>query len=66
MAAPVIMIHGAFCGGWTFDAFRRPFEAAGRKVLTPDLRGHGAGEGLQAVVGLSMLDYAHDIADLAA
>lgn len=66
MAAPVIMVHGAFCGGWTFDAFRRPFEAAGHKVLAPDLRGHGTGEGLQAVVGLSMLDYAHDIADLAA
>ncbi len=66
MAAPVIMVHGAFCGGWTFEAFRRPFEAAGHKVLAPDLRGHGAGEGLNAVVGLSMLDYAHDIADLAA
>ena len=29
MATPVIMVHGAFCGGWTFDTFRRPFEAAG-------------------------------------
>jgi ribosomal protein L9 len=30
--APVVMVHGAFCGGWTFDAFRAPFEAAGHKV----------------------------------
>ena len=29
MRAPVIMVHGAFCGGWTFDVFRAPFEAAG-------------------------------------
>ncbi|HJV41009.1 MAG TPA: alpha/beta hydrolase, partial [Caulobacter sp.] len=35
MRAPVIMVHGAFCGGWTFDAFRAPFEAAGHEVTTP-------------------------------
>ena len=23
--SPVLMIHGAFCGGWAFDAFRAPF-----------------------------------------
>src|SRR6478609_7418822 len=33
VATPVIMVHGAFCGGWTFDAFRRPFEAAGRSMV---------------------------------
>jgi hypothetical protein len=26
MPETVIMVHGAFCGGWTFDAFRKPFE----------------------------------------
>src|SRR5437764_1105856 len=23
----VVMLHGAFCGGWTFERFRTPFEA---------------------------------------
>jgi pimeloyl-ACP methyl ester carboxylesterase len=59
---PVVMVHGAFCGGWAFDAFRRPFEAAGHRVATPDLRGHAAADGPSAVVNLSMSDYAKDIA----
>lgn len=61
---PVIMVHGAFCGGWAFEAFRAPFEAAGHTVLTPDLRGHGLRQPSSAVVGLSMSDYAADIAAL--
>ncbi len=61
MRAPVIMVHGAFCGGWTFDAFRAPFEAAGHRVLTPDLIGH---DGKTAVSGVSMSDYARQIAAL--
>lgn len=62
MVAPVIMVHGAFCGGWAFDAFRGPFERAGHAVLAPDLRGHGADR--RSVVGASMADYARDIAGL--
>ena len=62
MARPaVIMTHGAFCGGWAFEAFRQPFEAAGYDCLAPDLRGHGPG---QNAAGVSMADYAKDIADL--
>ena len=61
MLAPVIMVHGAFCGGWTFDAFRAPFEAAGHRVLTPDLIGH---DGHSSAAGVSMADYARQIARL--
>ena len=65
MDAPaVIMTHGAFCGGWAFEQFRQPFEKAGYACLTPDLRGHGAGEARGATAGLSMADYARDIAAL--
>jgi pimeloyl-ACP methyl ester carboxylesterase len=60
--APIIMIHGAFCGGWTFDTFRKPFEAAGHAVLAPDLPGHEPG-GL--VAGQSVIDYAGAVAKLA-
>ncbi len=56
----VIMVHGAFCGGWAFDDFRRPFEAAGHTVLTPDLAGKGAGSRGTA----SMADFAANIAEL--
>ena len=62
----IVMVHGAFCGGWTFDRFRTPFDAAGFEVLTPDLRGHGVDEPTGAVVGVSMTDYAADIARLCA
>ncbi len=61
--APIIMIHGAFCGGWTFDTFRKPFEAAGHTVLAPDLPGHAPGE---SVAGQSVTDYAAAIAKLCA
>jgi pimeloyl-ACP methyl ester carboxylesterase len=61
VATPVIMVHGAFCGGWTFDTFRRPFEAAGHVVQTPDLLGHGDGA---VVAGRSMVDYARQVATL--
>jgi len=61
---PVIMVHGAFCGGWTFDTFRGPFEQAGHLVLCPDLRGHSDDSAQNATVGISMSDYARDIAEL--
>jgi len=65
MALPnIIMIHGAFCGGWAFDTFRAPFEAAGHVCLTPDLRGHAPGAPRSAVAGVSMADYAADVAAL--
>jgi pimeloyl-ACP methyl ester carboxylesterase len=60
MKSPVIMVHGAFCGGWAFDAFKAPFEAAGHRCLTPDLPGHSPGD---SVIGLSMTDYAKAVAE---
>mgnify|MGYP006272214415 CR=1 FL=1 len=60
----VVMTHGAFCGGWAFEAFRRPFEMAGWTVLAADLPGRGGGRG--SVAGLSMSDYAQSVARLCA
>lgn len=61
---PIVMVHGAFVGGWSFERFRAPFEAAGHQVLTPDLRGHQAKAPAKAVIGVSMRDYADDVAAL--
>ena len=58
----VIMVHGGFCGGWAFDAFRRPFEAAGHVCAAPSLRGHAPDDPSGAVRGVSMSDFAGDIA----
>jgi len=43
----VVMTHGAFCGGWAFEAFRAPFEARGWTVLAPDLPRHGESDRLR-------------------
>lgn len=60
------MVHGAFCGGWVFETFRIPFEAAGYPVLAPDLAGHHPGAKRQEVAGQSMTAYADSIAKLCA
>lgn len=62
----IVMVHGAFCGGWAFETFRAPFEAAGHTVVAPDLRGHGPQEPAERVVNVSMTDYAADVAALCA
>ncbi|HEX8568328.1 MAG TPA: alpha/beta hydrolase [Caulobacteraceae bacterium] len=58
----MIMVHGAFCGGWCFDRFRRPFETAGYAVSAPDLPGHGERRS-EGVAGLSVRRYAQDIVE---
>ncbi|MBV9996100.1 MAG: alpha/beta hydrolase [Caulobacteraceae bacterium] len=63
---PILMVHGAFCGGWVFEAFAEPFRAAGHAVFTPDLPGHEPGAPAAAVAGLSMRDYASATARAAA
>ena len=63
---PIVMVHGAFCGGWVFEAFAAPFMAAGHRVIAPDLPGHGAHERAGAAAGLSMRDYASEVAGLVA
>jgi pimeloyl-ACP methyl ester carboxylesterase len=64
--ATVVFAHGAFCGGWAFERFRRPFEARGLACLAPDMRGHSPGSARDAAAGLSMSDYAADLAGMIA
>lgn len=54
----VVMVHGAFCGGWAFEQFRKPYEALGWTVLAPDLPGRSGG----SAAGLSVQDYVSRVA----
>ncbi|MBX3510680.1 MAG: alpha/beta fold hydrolase [Hyphomonadaceae bacterium] len=60
-ATPVVFVHGAFCGGWAFDAFREPFEAAGFETHAPNLPHHERGADLEALAQAGLKDYAHAI-----
>lgn len=43
-AAPVVLVHGSFLGGWCWDEVVPLLTAAGHQVSAPDLPGHGADE----------------------
>jgi pimeloyl-ACP methyl ester carboxylesterase len=60
-----LLVHGAFCGGWVFDRFADALQGAGREARAPDLPGHGQAQADDAVLGLSMRDYAEAVADAA-
>jgi pimeloyl-ACP methyl ester carboxylesterase len=62
---PVVMIHGAFCGGWSFANWRDPYEARGFVVHTPTLRHHSSREEAARLLGgVSIREYCADIAAL--
>ena len=46
-----VLIHGAFHGGWCWDAVRAPLEAAGHTVVTPDLPGLGDDQTVREAIG---------------
>lgn len=61
--APVVMIHGAFCGPWSLDGLKRRFKEAGYAVTTPCLRFHDQ-KPPPAVLGTTGLsEFAADLED---
>ncbi len=62
VATPVVFVHGAFCGGWAFEAFREPFEAEGFETHAPNLLHHERGADLEALAQSGLKDYAKAIA----
>lgn len=67
MRPPLVMIHGAFCGPWAFEDFRKPFEAAGYRIQAPVLRHHDHGRHPPQALGkTSLFDYAADLEKLIA
>jgi len=64
--APLVMIHGAFCGAWAFDDFRVSFDTK-YAVHAPTLRYHDCGREPPKELGrTSLLDYAADLETLIA
>src|SRR5215218_4930356 len=61
IGAPVLFLHGAFCGAWSWAEIFLPFFARrGRHVGALSLRGHGAGNPLD--LGTATLsDYVADV-----
>ncbi|HWA22790.1 MAG TPA: alpha/beta hydrolase [Caulobacterales bacterium] len=57
MTAPVVFVHGAFCGAWAFDAFRVPFERLGYSTHSPDLPAHERGADMERLAQCGVHDY---------
>ena len=64
MTRTMVLLHGAFVGGWCWEPFAAHFRAAGWHCLTPDLRHHEPGASLDALGRTGLNDYASDIAAL--
>ncbi len=62
---PIVFVHGAFCGGWAFEAFREPFEARGFETHAPNLPHHERGADLEALSEIGLKEYALAIAQYA-
>ena len=61
--APVVMIHGAFCGPWSLDGLKRRFKEAGYAVTTPCLRFHDQKPPPAALGTTGLGEFAADLED---
>ncbi len=69
MAQPVVLIHGAFCGGWCFADFVPVLSARGFSCHAPDLRFHVSGPAQvpdPRLASMSVADCTRDMAELIA
>lgn len=64
MPRTMVLVHGAFAGGWAWEPFRAHFEEAGWRCIAPDLRHHRPGADLEALGRTGIADYAADLAEL--
>lgn len=63
MTSPIVLVHGAWHGGWCWDKVRPRLEAAGHRVLAPSLTGLGEREHLRDPVP-SLATHVADIVNL--
>lgn len=62
-APPVVFLHGAFQGAWTYGPWQRRFAAAGWRALAMSLRNHPGSAPLDAAAFLALRpeDYVEDV-----
>ena len=59
--APLLFLHGAFAGAWTWaEIFMPLFARRGRRVAAVSLRGHGGSEGHEDLRLATLVDYVAD------
>ncbi|MCD6076073.1 MAG: alpha/beta hydrolase [Ramlibacter sp.] len=63
MKSPIVLVHGAWHGGWCWDKVRPRLEAAGHRVLAPSLTGLGDREHLRDPIP-SLATHVSDIVNL--
>lgn len=62
---PIVFVHGAMHGAWSWDQHFLPwFAARGWHVVALDLRGHGRSPSAISVLRLSIRDYLDDLNDV--
>lgn len=60
--APLLFVHGAFCGAWIWEEYFLPwFAEQGFDAWAVSLRGHGESAGHEALAGWGLNDYAADV-----
>jgi pimeloyl-ACP methyl ester carboxylesterase len=63
---PLLFVHGAFQGGWSWDAhFLDFFAERGFRVLAPSLRGHSSSPSDKPLRRCSISDFVEDVATVA-
>jgi non-heme chloroperoxidase len=64
---PLLFVHGAFAGAWTFAEHFLPYFAAhGFPSYALSLRGHGASYGRDALTWASLADFVEDLEEAVA
>jgi len=60
--APLLFVHGAFCGAWVWDEYFLPYFAKrGFAAHAVSLRGHGGSEGHEDLARYRLEDYVEDV-----
>lgn len=63
---PLLFVHGAFAGAWTWDEHFLPwFAERGYPAYAVSLRGHGQSAGRASINDYSIADYVDDVTDIA-
>lgn len=64
MTAPIVLVHGAWHGGWCWSRVRSRLHARGRDVHSPTLAGLGERAGDLATAPVGLREHVDDVVDV--